>query len=491
MGFFAGALSGLTTGVSTELDRQRALEEQSQGVMRQLALRGILDPNTPPELRSQYQAMLKGTPYEAFAGLDIPVTPEQQLQRRFGPLLSSLQALGALGQAGGLTPEVAAEIERMSGQQFLPRREVPGGPAPAPGQGVAGVALREEVDISRFQPAGVVSITLANGQTVPLEALRGLPAQLVMHLVKGPAGASAKTYGDLFGDIMVPGLRNRPLVLDDNGNIVLRPEFFVREPTPSDVQATAKFQRQQQAVAAYQESLRTTGDPQQAWQAGAALDPITFPPQTAITLANQQMRMRAVQAYQDWLATHPDDVAGATGRAVGIDPSFPRPATLPAPSVLTPQQEVWGKYFAGGSLNEAERTYIQRQLRSQADQDPRFSELMRTVTAFGNKRDLSPQEKVLYENALTELRAYFGIPPVEQGGPAKVDGFLLKLGNWLFGPPPAPGKVGGKVPSQRAQSIYDTWVRTKKPVPSRYWPSMTTDERRWLLAMGVKVEGLK
>lgn len=478
MGFFSGALTGLTRGVGTELDRQRVEAEQSQNVIRQIALRGVLDPNTPPELRSQYQALLRGTPYEEFASFEIPTTPEQQLQRQFGPLLSALQLLGGLGQAGGLTPELAGQIEAISGQQFLPRREVPGGPAPAPGQDVAGTALREEIDISRFRPAGAVSITLANGQTVPLEALRGLPAELVMHLVKGPGGVSVRTYGDLFGDLIKPGLRNRPIVTDENGRIVLRDDFFVREPTPTDVQATARGQRQQEAIRVWQ----TTGD----WAAASRIDPTTFPPQTAITLANQQRRVRGIQAYTDWLATHPDDLAGAAKKAAGVDPTWAAPGL---PSALTPQNEVLRKYFAGQPLNDNERTWVQRQLQTQAQQDPHFAELMRIVAAYGSRagsttNPLDAQEGKLYDNAVDELRGYFGIPSEAEGGPKPgiVEFLIKKLSGWYRGVP-APKK--GTAPTQRAQQVYDTWTSTKKRIPSKYWRQLTADEKRWLLALGV------
>lgn len=502
MSFTAGALKGLTGGFEETL----AQREAAQRAIQQAAVNAVLDPNTPEELREQYRALLVGTPFERLASIQIPTTPEQALARRFGPLLSSLQVLGAFGQAGILTPEMAAEIERTAGQQFLPRRAVPGEvitpakPAvtapvvgeisartgglpvtvdPRTGQTLVPQVLepaqlevrgpeREEIDVSRLTGAGAISIRLADGRQIPLESLRGLPSDLVMFLVRGERG-QPQTYGQVFGDIIRPELRTRPIVYDDNGRMVLRDEFFTPQVTPGQVLDQQKAQRQQMAITRYRQVLRQTNNPQQAWLAASEIDPITFKPDLPsatdeIRLAEYQRRTRAMAAYNQII------VGGGTPQqayqeAYKLDPTMPYPADIPRPGATTPQQAVWGKYFAGQALNPEEQRFIENELTQRAAQDPRFLESMRIVSNLGGGFQRNAQEEAIYQQALRDVATYFGVPPEQvaqqgQGFVARVKAAL----NHIVRGTPLPQQGGQPTPGTERQWAEALFTEMKQQV---------------------------
>lgn len=432
MGFAAGALKGLTEPILTKLNQEDALRQQIRQMIAQIAMQGLFDPATDPALRDEYRRILSDDPlYSAVAGIRIPDTPEARLRREVGPLLNVAQVAGALGPLGLLTPDLAEQLEKVAGRRVFPRNVVtepgavlePAFPGALARPGRAGLppeaevrappTKRETIDVSRFAPD--VRIKLHTGQEVSLNDLKGLSGDFVMFLVRGPAAAQARTYGDLFGDALKAEWRGVPIQVNENGRMVFPPEHAFVSPAQQQPARTLGQVFGPAVKPEFQNAPAT-------YDARGQLD---YPPANVFVDVDAQRFERARQA---WVAAKGRQASDeeAYRAAFAEDPKFPRPATLATPQVQTPQQQAWAQFFSKGwdGLSEGQRAYIESQLR----EDGELAEALRIMATL---RPGDPRYNQLVDAATATIAGKLGLPveDVKRTQP----GWFVQLWRRFFG----------------------------------------------------------
>lgn len=267
-------------------------------------------------------------------------------------------------------------------------------------------------------------IQLASGETVPVSVLRGLPGEVIMHLIRGPeARGPAVVYGDLFpGNIIKPAWQNTRIVYDRSGNIRLPDAMWARERTPLDREREADLERKTQAMSTYRRVLGETGDVNQAWRAASGVDPVTFKPELSTpsdrrAIDDRQRRLQALSEFNRRVAAGVE-LDEAYNAAFRIDPTFPRPATLPSPrGPESPQQATWRLFFDRGyeGLNPQQRQFIDAQL-SRSRTDPEMQDAFRVVSALRQRVEngtASQVEEDTFFRATRTIAEKTGIPMPE------------------------------------------------------------------------------
>lgn len=247
-----------------------ALEEQAQVATDRKQRRA--------QTRLDFLHALTGGPQQAFQsfgddylravkdaqGLDLPVAEEDelaptQIERQVGTRQVPLR--GPFGTSTDVSPLVIpretqpvghgagsrygfAEMLRGRRVETRPEEVIPG-PEPGPTQ------YREEPIMetgTELRPTGrkqrrlaipsgprELTVKLASGETVPASALKGLPADLVMHLVRGEQKGPVVTYGDVFGESLTPEFQKVRVQYDANGVLRFPPDrAFVAPQAPKE-----------------------------------------------------------------------------------------------------------------------------------------------------------------------------------------------------------------------------------------------------------------
>lgn len=424
MGFAAGALKSYTEPLLRRQQQDEAQREAIRAAIAQIALQGFLDPNTDPALRAQYQQVLEGMPgFESISGLQVPESVQARLTREVGPTLDVAKYAGALGGAGLLTPELAAQLETILGKPFFPRRdiEVPGPPITeeieefALPRGTAPVlpSVREVtrpgppttqrvLDLSRFEAREFLVEIPGVGRMPASDAAKIIGTEGMRDLLlRGITGTGVR--------INVPGVGWMDIAdaAKTIGTEGVRNILGIEAPT------TEEQKTRSQAMEAYRATLDRTGDPAQAWLAAGRVRPDLFRPDlpsVSERLSADEARQfeRARLAYVTALQRGAS-VDEAYNVAFAIFPKFPTPATLPtAPAALSPQQQVWADFFGGKPLNSNAQAYITAQLRG-SQEDTEFAEAIRVLSTI-DPLEPKPTEVALRERALEIVAAKLGVP---------------------------------------------------------------------------------